>query len=64
MGLGENKGNILNSEPHSTRFVVLFCLIVLVSSSVLNRDDFLLFILTLNVMGQMYRPIKGMKDRI
>lgn len=59
MGLGENMGDILNSEPHSTRFVILFRLIVLVSSSVLHRDDFLLFILMLNVMGQMYRPVKG-----
>lgn len=64
MVLGENEGNTLNSEPHSTGLVVLFHLIVLVFSSGLNRDNFLLFILLLNVIGQMYRPTKGHKGRI
>lgn len=45
MGLGENEGDISNSEPQSTRFVVLFHLTVLVFSSVMNRDNFVLFIL-------------------
>ena len=51
MGLGENERDISNVEPHSMRFVVLFHLIVLVFISGLN--NFLLFILMLNIIGQV-----------
>ena len=51
MGLSGNVGDSSNPEPQSTRFAVLFFLIVPVFTSVLNRGNFLLFILIVKIIS-------------